>query len=74
MRFVTAAELVPADLDAQERQRLAARASHSVRLRWFERSIEVRFDQSDAAQIFRQRYQAFVADDEPVLRCYAIQA
>ena len=74
MRFVTAAELVPADLDAQERHRLAAGARHSVRLRWFERSIEVRFDQSDAAQIFRQRYQAFVADDEPVLRCYAIQA
>ena len=74
MRLVTASELMNADLDVVARRRLADRAHHAVRIRWFGCTIEARFDQSEAAQLFYQRYRAFATDGEPALRSYAVQS
>ena len=72
MRFVTAAELVREDLDTDVRRSLKDLACHSRRIAWFGRSIEVCFDEPDAAQIFHERYQAFATTLEPSLRAYAV--
>jgi hypothetical protein len=74
MKTVTAMDLVDTELSAQERRALAARAAHSVVVRWFDQCIAVGFEHAGAAQIFRHRYRAFITDTEPRLRAYAVQS
>ena len=49
------------------------RATKSVRLRFFETSLEVAFDHADAAAYFSKRYRRFACDEVATLRIAAIR-
>lgn len=64
--------LVAVEIDARSRERMRRRAGNVVRIRFFETSIAVGFDDSAAAAAFEKRYRSFASDDPARLRISAV--
>ncbi len=71
-RFIRADRLLRVRLDGGARRRIRERARNEVRLRFFETSIAVAFDDAEAAALFRKRYRAFGSDETAALRIFAV--
>ncbi len=72
--IISAVQLLPTDLALPVRAGLRKHTLETVTLRWFDSRLAVRFDQADAAAIFRKRYRAFAATGSPDLAVYAVSA
>lgn len=74
MILVTASDLVDADLTAEQRVALGARAQEVVTLDWFGKRVAVYFEEAVEADSFRRRYAHFVTQGAPDVRVYALRA
>lgn len=72
--IISAAQLLQTELAPPLRAALRKHTLETVTLRWFGSRIAVRFDQADAAAIFRARYGAFLTTGAPDLAVYAVSA
>jgi hypothetical protein len=73
-RPITAEGLVPVELSASQRAALGVRATHCAATTWFGTTIEIGFDNAEAAAMHRRRYARLPASATPDLRGYAVVA
>ena len=71
---ITAANLVPVELQAGMRRRLLDGAHETVLLEWFGSKVAVRFNQPFEAEAFRRRYRDFLTAGAPDLTVCATGA